>query len=276
MEHQRRLAGAVGAEHRDALAVGDGQVEAVERRRRPLGYAKRSPRAWIAQLMRPPASASRHARASAGEEARVGAGAARARASRGMVAGVAAREHREVDALAALVGAQEQRGRRRGRSPAPASSVARRGSRARRARRACAATSSAIDEQVAVHEGRDQRRAARRPAGARAPCSTSGKLVVAPSSTALSVPISAFADGRAERREPCLGHGQRPERRLRRRRGRTARRRRRTARAAGRPARGARSARAADPRGDARPRRARARRRRRPATPQRRSRPRRA
>ena len=66
-------------------------------------------------------------------------------------------------------------------------------------------------EQVAVHEGRDQRPAAAARAARSSACRTSGKLVVAPSSTALHVPRIALAVTVANVARPCLGHRHRAE-----------------------------------------------------------------
>ena len=81
VQHQRGLAGAVGAEQGDPLAAVDVQVHA-EQRLVAVGVGE-------------------------GEAADVEDG----RHFRGHPAGVAAAQHREVDALAALVGADEQRAR---------------------------------------------------------------------------------------------------------------------------------------------------------------------
>ena len=136
---KRGLAGAVGPEHGDALAVLDVQVDAAQRRAGRSGSGRSSPEAWIAQLMpATPAATRSGTRATSTRPTKTTSARPKTSgASCGMLAVVAAREHREVDALAARVGAQEQR-RRHPAERAGVERVARAGSRGRRARRACA------------------------------------------------------------------------------------------------------------------------------------------
>ena len=186
MEHQGRLAGAVGAEDRDALAVADVQVDAGERDD-PVGIG-------VAQVARVDGAA--HARDSDREQGQATRrGRARRRGGRRACPGAAspvaaAREHRQVHALPPLVGAQEERGR----DAAQRRDLERVAGRVAAGEQRGAHPRDLFDdhEQVAVHEARDQDQQ-RGTLSFSSACSTSGKLVVAPSSTAESVPSSALA-----------------------------------------------------------------------------------
>ena len=157
MQHQRRLAGAVGAEHRDALAVAHGEVDAVE-----PGDAVRVAEAQAAGLDRAAHAITRSGTSVATSAARnsdVGT-AERERRQPRRGAGVAAREHRDVDALAALERAQEQCGR-----DAPDRCRLQRVARPVAARRQGDAHPPHLagdHEQIAVHERRDQHQQPRR------------------------------------------------------------------------------------------------------------------
>ena len=163
VQHQRRLAGAVGAEHGDALAVGDVQVEPVEAGH-PVGVGEAQV-AGVDGAAHMRTRIARRGRGQGGEEERVGAGEGERVQARHRLA-PAAGEHRQVHALGALVGAQEQRGGdaadrlRLQRVPRRVPAGGERGPHAL----------DLVDdrEQVAVHERRDQDRAASAPAGARA------------------------------------------------------------------------------------------------------------
>ena len=188
VQDERRLAGAVRAEQGDALAVLDVEVDPGERRV-AVRVAIDERRGWIAQLM--PRPDPRRSGTSGGGPRRGRAVGAARREAAGVRhrAGVAAGEHREVDALAAAVAAQEERRR----DPADAARLKSvpRPVPARRERGAHPLHLVHDHEQVAVHEGRDQ--ASRRGTRSRSsPRRTSGKVVVAPSRTALTVPIVAL------------------------------------------------------------------------------------
>ena len=138
----------------------------VRSRPRSTSRARRVPERQPARLDRAAhaatASARRHAREDGGERA-VGAGQRRARRAR-RDAGPAARGHRDVDALAARVGAQEQRGRQppgRGAVEQVAGAVAARGERGPHP-----PDLGGDDEHVAPRDGRRSRRAAPARAGA--------------------------------------------------------------------------------------------------------------
>ena len=158
VQHQRRLAGAVGAEHGDALAVGDVEVDPVE-----AGDAVRVGEAQVrsrgsAQLM-PRDPDREQGSGERGQEQRVGAAEGEHVQARHRLA-EAAREHRQVHALGALVGAQEQRGgdaADRLRLEGMPGRVAARGERGAHALHL-------VDdrEQVAVHERGDQHEQPRR------------------------------------------------------------------------------------------------------------------
>ena len=114
-----------GPEHGDALAVPDVQVDAVERRRRRWGSGSAArARGSRSSSPSPDQDAQRQqalratARNSASARANASASQPRHRA------GVAAGEHRQVDALAAVVGAQEQRGGDAADAPPPAARAA--------------------------------------------------------------------------------------------------------------------------------------------------------
>ena len=161
-QHQRRLAGAVRAEDGDALAVRHVQVDAVERDV-AVGVA-------VADAVGVDGAAHRRnvaSRSGTRNEQRRPRRTARPRGRRssgtrcGMRAVVAAAQHREVDALAAGVAAQEERAR-----DAADGAGAEQRARAVAARVAGRAHPLHLvddDEQVAVHEGGDQRQRAGHP-----------------------------------------------------------------------------------------------------------------
>ena len=118
-EHERRLAGAVRAEHGDPLAGLDREVDAVEGLRARRGSVNARSRTSSAgdHRLHPPRQQRRRAPRPA---ARAGTSPTPARVAgalrTGIVADVAARRHRQVHPLAALVGPHEQcAGRRRDR-----------------------------------------------------------------------------------------------------------------------------------------------------------------
>ena len=222
MEHQRRLAGAVGAEHGDALAVGD--VRSTPRSAaacRRVGEASARAR-WTAQLM--PRTAQRSRQRPRGR-----------RRTRASAARSAARER------AAWRPRSRARASPRGRARRARRRAGTARSRGVRSRRPCEHVARAVaargerrphppdlvgdDEQVAPHEGGDQRRAARGTRRRSRPRSDAGQLVVAPSRTAPRVPIVALPPPRRRpRARPRTRSAGRARRRCRRG-GRTARRR---------------------------------------------------